>query len=227
MALAVRGVTLCRLFVERRPLLLLSIIALFAGPLLYQWLRKGGRVARTVETTVVAILVLVVVFLLVPDTYHELGMLSVALILAGYLVPGLLEMAVRRAAHAFHVMSLVLALLGLIAHAMLDGAGLVTGNEGQASASLGLAIVLHRFGMGLVLWFMVQPVFGRRWALAVLSLVSIATIAGYWLSAPLLALDDAGIVHIVEPLIIGTIIHSLVHRGHAHGPGETGHSHRH
>lgn len=208
-------------------MLVLSIIALFAGPLLYQWLRKGGRVARTVETTVVAILVLVVVFLLVPDTYHELGILSLALILAGYLVPGLLELAVRQAAHAFHIMSLFLALLGLVAHAMLDGAGLVTGSEGQASATLGIAIVLHRFGMGLVLWFMVQPVFGRRWALAVLSLVAIATVAGYWLSAPLLALDDAGIVHIVEPLIIGTIIHSLVHRSHAHGPGEAGHNHGH
>jgi hypothetical protein len=207
------------------PLLLLSILALFAGPLLYQWLRKGGRVARAVETSVVAVLVLVVVFLLVPDTYRELGMLSVALILAGYLVPGLLELAVHRAAHAFHIMSLMLALLGLVAHAMLDGAGLVTGSGGQASATLGLAIVLHRFGMGLVLWFMVQPVFGRRWALAVLTLVALATVAGYWLSEPLLALDNGGILHFVEPLIIGTIIHSLVHREHGHGPAEGRHTH--
>lgn len=209
-------------------MLLLSILALFAGPLLYQWLRRGGRLARTVESAVVAVLVVVVVFLLVPDSWHELGIASLALILAGYLVPGLLELAVRRAAHAFHMMSLVLALLGLLAHAMLDGAGLVTAGEGQASASLGWAIVLHRFGMGLVLWFMVQPVFGRRWALAVLLLVSLATIAGFWLSDPLLSMDDGAIVHFIEPLIIGTIIHSLVHRGHAHAPGDGTHQdHRH
>jgi len=208
-------------------LLLLSILALFAGPLLYQWLRKGGLVARTVETAVVAVLVLVVVFLLVPDTFAELGLLSLALILAGYLVPGLLEMAIRRAAHAFHIMSLLLALMGLIAHAMLDGAGLATGSGGQASETLGAAIVLHRFGMGLVLWFMVQPVFGRRWAIAVLLLVAVATVAGYWLSEPLLSLDDGGIVHVIEPLIIGTIIHSLVHRSHAHDPGNGPHKHAH
>lgn len=208
-------------------MLLLSILALFAGPLLYQWLRRGGLIARTVETAVVAVLVLVVVFLLVPDTYSELGLVSLALILAGYLVPGLLEMAVRKAAHAFHIVSLVLALLGLVAHAMLDGAGLVTGSGGQASANLGLAIVLHRFGMGLVLWFMVQPVFGRRWAVAVLLLVAVATVAGYYLSEPLLSLDEGGIVHVVEPLIIGTIIHSLVHRGHAHTPGDSTHGHKH
>ncbi len=207
-------------------MLLLSILALFAGPLLYQWLRKGGLVARTVETAVVAVLVLVVVFLLVPDTYGELGLLSLALILAGYLIPGLLEIAVRRAAHAFHIMSLLLALVGLIAHAMLDGAGLATGG-GQAGATLGMAIVLHRFGMGLVLWFMVQPVFGKRWAVAVLLLVAVATVAGYWLSEPLLSLDDGGIVHFIEPLIIGTIIHSLVHRGHAHDAGDAPHTHKH
>ncbi len=38
-------------------MLALSIIALFLGPLLYQWLRRGGRVARTVESVIVALLV--------------------------------------------------------------------------------------------------------------------------------------------------------------------------
>lgn len=199
-------------------MLLLSIIALFAGPLLYQWLRRGGLIARTVETGIVAILVLVVIFLLVPHSLEEMGFLAIALIAAGYLVPGLLEMAVRRAAHAFHVISLLLALFGLIAHAMLDGAGLVSA-PGDNLTTLGIAIVLHRFGMGLVLWFMVQPVFGRRAAVAVLVMVSLATVAGYWLSEPLLQMDNHGLLHVVEPLIVGMIIHSLVHRGHAHRHG--------
>jgi len=198
--------------------LLLSILTLFAGPVLYQWLRRGGRLARTMESGIVAVLVLVVIFVLVPETLGELGPWALALIAAGYLVPGLLELAVRQAAHTFHVISLLLALLGLIVHAMLDGAGLLSAADG-AQGSLALAIVLHRFGMGLVLWFMVQPVFGRRWALAVLVLVSLATIAGYFLSEPLLARDSHGLLHVVEPLIIGMIVHSLVHRGHAHHNG--------
>ncbi len=204
-------------------MLVLSILALFAGPLLYQWLRPGGRTARTLETLIVAALVLLVVFLLVPEAFRELGVAALGLMGAGYLVPGLLELAVRRAAHAFHVISLLLALAGLILHAMLDGAGLASGNHGGGE-SLGLAIVLHRFGMGLVLWFMVQPVFGRRWAFAVLAMMSLATVAGHLLSEPLLGIEEFDVLHGVQALIIGTIIHSLVHRGHAHPPGSS-HAH--
>ena len=207
-------VTLCGLSRETR-VLVLSILALFAGPLLYQWLRQGGWVARTMESLVVVALVLLVVLLLVPETLREAGPWSLVLMAAGYLVPGLLERAIRRAAHAFHVISLLLALLGLGLHALVDGAGLA-GSEADPGHTLGLAIVLHRFGVGLVLWFMVQPVFGRRAALGVLLGVSAATVVGYFASEPLLAMEGAEGVHLVQALIIGTIIHSLVHRGHGH-----------
>lgn len=198
-------------------MLILSIIALFIGPLLYQWLRTGGRLARTVERGIIAVLVVMVVFLLVPASFHEMGPWSLVLMAAGYAVPGLLELAIRRAAHAFHVISLLLALVGLALHAMLDGAGLAgAAFEDHGHDTLGLAIVLHRFGVGLVLWFMVQPVFGRRGAIAVLMLVAGATVVGYYGSEAIVVIDQSDVFHIVQALIIGTIIHSLVHRGHVH-----------
>lgn len=196
-------------------MLVLSILALFAGPLLYQWLRRGGWVARTMESLVVLALVLLVVLLLVPETLREAGPWSLVLMAAGYLVPGLLERAIRQAAHAFHVISLMLALFGLGLHALVDGAGLA-GSQVEHSHTLGAAIVLHRFGVGLLLWFMVQPVFGKRAALGVLIGVSLATILGYFLSEPMLAMEGAEGVHLLQALIVGTIIHSLVHRGHGH-----------
>jgi hypothetical protein len=196
-------------------LLVLSILALFAGPLLYQWLRRGGWVARTMESLVVVVLVLVVVLLLVPETLREAGPWSLVLMAAGYLVPGLLERAIRQAAHTFHVISLLLALFGLGLHALVDGAGLA-GSQAESGHTLALAIVLHRFGVGLVLWFMVQPVFGRRAALGVLVGVSAATVLGYFLSEPMLAVEGSAGIHLLQALIVGTIIHSLVHRGHGH-----------
>ena len=200
--------------------LVLSIIALFAGPLLYQWLRRGGWVARTMESAVVVALVLLVVLLLVPETLREAGPWSLLLMAAGYLVPRLLERAIRQAAHTFHVISLLLALFGLGLHALLDGAGLA-GGHAEAGQTLALAIVLHRFGVGLVLWFMVQPVFGRGMALGVLAGVAVATVLGYFASEPLLAMEGAQGIHLLQALIVGTIIHSLVHRehGHRHEPG--------
>lgn len=204
-------------------MLLLSIIALFAGPLLYQWLREGGRIARTVETALVVVLVAVLIVLLVPETLREAGAVSLVFMAAGYFVPGLLERAVRRAAHAFHVISLLLALTGLVIHALIDGAGLASA-AGERAPSLGLAIVLHRFGMGLMLWLMVQPVFGRRGAFAVLVIVALATVAGYVLSVPFVGAEGSRVGHLVQAVIVGMIIHSLVHREHARGHArQTGH----
>ena len=193
-------------------MLLLSIISLFIGPLLYQWLRQGGFIARAFDSLIIAVLVVLMAFLLIPESWAQLGYWSVALILSGYLVPGLLEKLIKKAAHTFHLVSLLLALAGLALHAMLDGAALTTVN-GAASSNLSLAIVLHRFGVGMMLWMMVQPVFGRRIAFAVLGFVALATLAGFFLSEPVLGMESNAL-SIIQALIIGMIVHSLIHRSH-------------
>ncbi len=140
-------------------------------------------------------------------------------------MPGILEAAVKSAARAFHIVSVLLALAGLMLHALLEGAGLA-GSSLQASSSLGVAIVLHRFSMGLVLWLIVQPAFGRRVAFGVLTLTALATLVGSVLSEQLRVLEGREMVLVIQALIIGTIVHSLIHRGHVHraqrsaaGPG--------
>lgn len=192
--------------------LLLSIVVLFAGPLLYQWLRRGGFIAKAFDRLIVAALVVLMAFLLIPESWEELGALSLLLILGGYLLPGLLEQLVKRAAHAFHTASLVLALAGLALHAMLDGAAL-TGVHESAHENLALAIVLHRFGVGMMLWMMVQPAYGKRAAYGVLAFVALATLGGYFLSEATMGLrGDA--MSVLQAVIIGMIAHSLVHRSH-------------
>ena len=203
-------------------MLILSILALVAGPLLYHHLRRGGRIARVVDRVLVVLLVGVVAFVLVPDVLETLGPIALALVLAGYLVPGVLEALIRGAARTFHTISLLLALLGLVLHAVLDGAGLAA-SEAQSAPTLALAIVLHRFGMGLILWLMVWPEFGRRAASGVLVLVAIATVGGYWLSGHLLALEPGRTVQAIQAVIVGAIVHSLIHRGHVHDPSSDTH----
>jgi hypothetical protein len=197
-------------------LLLLSIISLFIGPLLYQWLRHGGLAARAIDSIIIAVLIALMAFLLIPESWDELGYWSLALILAGYLVPGLLEHLIKKAAHTFHLVSLLMALLGLAAHAILDGA-VLTISQGGAGSGLSLVIVLHRFGVGMMLWMMVQPVFGKRAAFAVLGFVSLATIGGYLLSDLVMGLEGEYAIPVIQALIIGMIAHSLIHRSHSSG----------
>lgn len=181
--------------------------------MLYLWLRRGGFIAQAFDSLMIVVLVVLITFLLIPESWTELGYWSVALILTGYLVPGLLEHLVKRAAHTFHLVSLLLALAGLALHALLDGAALTMGHGGVPS-NLSLAIVIHRFGEGMTLWMMVQPVFGKHAAFAVLGFVALATIGGYLLSEIVLGLEGDNAMYVIQALIIGMIAHSLLHRSH-------------
>lgn len=200
-------------------MLLLSIISLFIGPLLYQWMRRGGFAAKAFDKLIIAVLILLMALFLIPESWTELGYWSVALILAGYLVPGLLEQLIKKAAHTLHLASMILALAGLALHAMLDGAALNAGH-GVMANNLSLAIVIHRFGVGMMIWMMVQPLFGRKAAFGLLGFVALATVAGFMLSESLLGLEGGYSISVIQALIIGMIVHSLVHRSH-------GASHRH
>jgi uncharacterized protein len=194
--------------------LLLCLLTIFAGPVLFLWLSRGRKLAKTLDQLIVFVLIVLVAFLLVPETLAALGWLSVLLVLAGYLLPGILEYTIRRAAETLHLASLGFALLGLILHALMDGAGLA-GSVLSADDRLGWAIILHRFGEGLMLWLIVQPVFGARIAWVTLAGMAGATVLGYEFSERLLPLAGEQVIVILQALIIGTIIHSLVHRSHA------------
>ena len=194
-------------------MLLLSIISLFVGPILYQWMRRGGFVAKAFDKLIIAILIFLMALYLIPESWAELGYWSVALILVGYLAPGLLEQLIKKAAHTFHLVSLLLALAGLALHAMLDGAALNTG-DGDMASNLSLAVVIHRFGVGMMIWMMVQPLFGKKAAFALLGFISLATVGGFMLSESLIGMEGGYATSVIQALIIGMIVHSLVHRGH-------------
>jgi hypothetical protein len=176
-------------------------------------MQKGGLIARTFDQAIVAALVALVVFLLVPETFSALGWPALLLIAGGFLLPGVLESGLKKSAHTLHVISILFALAGLALHAMLDGAGLA-GSGLHNSGNLALAIVLHRLGVGLVVWLIVQPAFGRMTAISVLLMIALATVLGYLLSEKLLPLAGQNSVMLIQALIIGTIVHSLVYREH-------------
>jgi membrane protein YdbS with pleckstrin-like domain len=196
-------------------MLLLSLLMLFAGPLLYQWIQRGGWFARTLDRTIVVLLVLIISLFLIPEIIEPLGWRAPVLMLAGYALPGMLENTVKRAAETFHIMSLYLALAGLLLHALLDGAGLAGASMG-AGTGLATAIILHRFGVGLMLWIIMQPAFGKRIAWLTLFGLAGATVLGFEFSERVLPLAGEQAVSLIQAVIIGTIIHSLLHREHVH-----------
>jgi hypothetical protein len=205
-------------------LLLISLLTLFAGPLILLWISRGGRMAQALDRLIVLLLVLLVFLLLLPDIVAAMGWSALLLVALGYLLPGILETVVRRAAATLHLASVGLALLGLLLHASLDGAGLA-GSELQATPGLAMAIVLHRFSVGTMIWLIMQPAFGQRPAWLMLAAMAAATVAGFEFSSHLLPLAGKFAVAVLQALVIGTIVHSLLHRGHAHIHARTQHGH--
>ena len=195
----------------------LAVIALFIGPLIYFGLRKGGFLARLIDSVIAAAMVVLVGVILVPEVASGLGWLTFVYIAAGYLAPLMLEYTLKQSAHTFHMISLAAAIFGLALHAALDGAG-IAGSALMVDNTLALVIVLHRLGVGLMVWIMVQPAMGRNIAVLVLMMMAITTLVGYHLSGMLLPLTGERFILIIQALIVGTILHSLIHRGHVHHP---------
>ena len=67
-----------------------------------------------------------------------------------------------------------------------------------------------------MLWIMVQPAMGQQIAVLVLVMMAVTTVAGYHLSGILLPLTGERFILVIQALIVGTILHSLIHRGHVH-----------
>ena len=61
-------------------MLLLSLITLFAGPLLFQWLSAAHPLAKTVERFVVAALIGLLLLLMIPEILDPLGLAAPALV---------------------------------------------------------------------------------------------------------------------------------------------------
>ena len=78
----------------------------------------------------------------------------------------------------------------------------------------------------LMLWLIIEPAFGPRMAWMTLFSIAAVTIIGFEFSERFLPFAGVGLIAGIQGLIIGTIIHSLIHRGHVHSHhGETQENH--
>lgn len=199
-------------------LLLMSVGALVAGPIFYYQLRKGGLIARTVDRTFALVLAALVLLVLMPETIAQTGWAALPLILFGYLAPVIVERGIHNAARLAHVATLAVAALGLGLHSVLDGAGLA-GAEIQGDALLPVVIIMHRLTVGMALWFILDPAFGRRITFGVLGFVALGTVLGYSIVLQTGPVSAGVMTYYLQAVILGTVIHGLVHRNHLSGQG--------
>ncbi|MCA9623186.1 MAG: permease, partial [Myxococcales bacterium] len=145
---------------------------------------------------------------IVPGAILQGGPIALVAVLVGVVVPPLVDRWFGDVHDAAHSTMLGLAMVGLALHAMLDGAALLTGDE-QHGEWLALGVVLHRVPVGLTIWWAVRPSRGRKVAFAVVGLVALATVVGFFGSGPLLRRLPVAEMSLFQGLVAGSLLHVI------------------
>lgn len=184
-------------------LLLVAIGALVAAPLLGRPFARGTIARAGLDAFVVFGVASLVFFHVLPELFEQLGIVSVALVVAGFVAARVLDTGAEEgpapvvAFGAFGALAL---------HTALDGAALAGGHD-----SLGVAIVLHRIPVGLLAWTLVSARFGRVAAVLALMALGGTTLLGYVFAEAV----HAPVLAAIQASVAGALLHVLVRRDRA------------
>jgi uncharacterized membrane protein YraQ (UPF0718 family) len=191
-------------------MLVLSLVLLALVPPLNRFAgRASGLLSGLDGFVFVAIGGLVLVHVL-PESYENAGWGALVVALLGVLGPIFIENRLHKAARKVHTFALILAVIGVAAHALADGVILAESSD----SGLPLAVVLHRLPEGLMVWWLLRPTYGSLVAGSVLVGIGVATIGGYLGASALAAQVDPIWLGYLQALVAGSLLHVMVHRWH-------------
>lgn len=199
--------------------LIATVTALLCGPLLYLLARRRPAFLGFLDGFVLVCIAGLVLLEVLPGTYGAGGAWSLAFLALGAIGPTLVEHGLARARREAHLATLALAILGLLLHSLADGAALAPGDGGHHGHNHGedalvMAIVVHSVPVGLVVWWVMAPVFGWRWPALTLAAMAGATSAGFAFGLELGHwLGDRAFAWF-EALVAGSILHVVFGRPH-------------
>ncbi|MCB9553722.1 MAG: hypothetical protein H6705_17920, partial [Myxococcales bacterium] len=238
--------------------LVASLVGLAVGPVVQRLAHGRSRALDVLDGFVlVAIAGLALVHVL-PHAIAAAGGWALVAAAAGLWAPTVLERRLQApdGARGAGRVTLWLVLIGLMAHAALDGAALAVdpGGHGHGHAhgrseALALAVVVHQLPMGLVVYLAAQGRGGTRAGVAAVAAMMAATVAGFFGSDAALAAASPAAVGLFEAVVIGGVLHVVghghvaaqaddaeatlgrgihlhAHEGHGEAPGH-GHEHAH
>lgn len=202
-------------------LLFASLLPLFLGPLLVWVLQRARWAARALDAFVLVTVAGLVLLSILPQTLADAGVLAIIAVVAGTALPMLGGKVFSAKPSAVRSVTVLLGLIGLGLHAALDGVALAApqhGHDHGHPTPLAVAVLLHRFPVGLAIWWLVRPKLGTKIALSSVGAIAVATALGFvwaheahgWMHGPALGVFQA--------LVAGSLLHVAV--GHSAAPKE-------
>jgi len=186
--------------------LILSTAALLLGPIIYAIARENRLWRRILNALIVLTISMIIAIHVIPEALQQGGKLAILVIALGIAFPILLERLFRKATDAAHKVVVVIAAIGLLVHAVVDGIALLPGS----GTGLAYAIVLHQLPVGMALWWAVRPSFGSTISVIVFATVILTTAAAYFLGESVLEMADARTLAMLQAFVSGSLLHVLV-----------------
>lgn len=206
-----------------------SIAALVIGPALFQISRVGSRAVGFLEGFTFITLAGLLCFSILPQAITGGGDAAWAFALLGLLFPVGLERLFHHLARQVHLVILLMGVAGLTVHAVIDGVALAMadmngsadlwdwiypGHRGSGD-DLALAVVLHRFPLGLAVWYLLVPALGAVSAITVLVVLAAGTAFGFFLGPDLAATTQGTGIAWFQAFVAGSILHVIIYEpGH-------------
>ena len=196
-------------------LLCATLLALLSGPLLFGAARQRPAVLAYLDGFVLVAISGLVLLEVMPDTLLGGGPASLGFLLLGALGPSLLEHQLQHARRA-HVAALVLAMVGLVLHSVADGTALAPqpGLGDEPNLALALAIAVHSVPVGLMVWWLLYPVFGALFPALAIGGMCLGTITGYAFAGTVGGWLGATGWAWLQALVAGSILHVVFGRPH-------------
>ncbi|CAM2069035.1 Permease [Sulfidibacter corallicola] len=203
-------------------LLLASLISLLAGPLVYRMLSGRHHGLHLIDGFIFVAIGGLVLAVTLPESLIHGGWPALLFLAGGALLPTLSERFFHRYERQTHLITLILAIGGLLLRAMADGATLTSaGDHGNGhhpgGPLLAWGILLHSFPIGLTVWWFVRPSYGARFAAATLGTIALGSLGGFYLAPQVLATFSTGGMALFQAFVGGTLLHVVFHRPHARG----------
>lgn len=208
--------------------LVLSVVALILGPLVYALGQRQPNARQILDGFIFITIAGIVCVYIIPDAIGSGGWYAIGFLLAGLAFPVVFERIFERSLHRAHVFILVLAAIGLVIHATIDGIALLPLNEPKTGHAgwlgpledqhLAIGVILHRLPVGMAIWWSIRPSLGTPVAVATFALIIVATTVAYLFGAPVIAWSETQGLAWFQAFVAGSLVHVVafgVSHGHA------------
>jgi uncharacterized protein len=190
---------------------LASVVGFVLGPMMYSFFASRKRWNEWMDGFSLASIGGIVLLHLLPEAIESKGMIAFGFILIGLFLPGILDKFVSK---KFNTKGNIFLLSGMYLHTITESAALGS-IQGDGLQALGLAIVLHRFPVGLLLFAFLLKDKGKKYAVGSIIGLTLVSSLGFILGSRLQFLVPDSYSVYLEIFVSASLLHVAFDNRHS------------